>query len=344
MDIEFLLELTKEKGGSDLHLAVGNSPVIRIHGLLKKLPMDVITPEDMTGVMKQLMNSKQFEYFSKTHDMDFAIDIPKVGRFRVNSFMQLRGEGMVFRFIPAKISSLEELGMPKVVGELTKKEKGLILVTGPTGSGKSTTLAAMIDKINSERHCHIITIEDPIEFVHENKNSIINQREIGLHTETFASALRSALREDPDVILVGEMRDLETISLALTAAETGHLVLSTLHTNSAPATVDRIIGVFPSDDRAYVRTQFAEAFEAVIAQNLVLTTDGKGRVAVLEIMTGERAVKSLIRDNKLHQIPSMIQTGTKHGMQTMKQSLDKLLMQGKISRQEVIKKGIQEEL
>lgn len=269
--------------------------------------------------------------------MDFAIALGDTGRFRVNAFLQNRGESIVFRTIPTVIPTLEQLNMPKIVGDLTKKEKGLVLVTGPTGCGKSTTLAAMIDLINREEKCHILTIEDPIEFVHQSKSCLVNQRELGPHTHSFANALRSALREDPDVILVGEMRDLETISLALTAAETGHLVFGTLHTSSAPKTVDRVIDVFSPEQQEQVRTMFSESIQAVLTQQLLKRKDGKGRVAALEIMIGTPAVRNLIRENKIAQIPSSLQTGRQYGMQTMDQALIELYQKELVTREAIEK-------
>jgi twitching motility protein PilT len=266
--------------------------------------------------------------------------LEKVGRFRVNTFYQRRGEGASFRLIPDKIKSIQELGLPIIVEELARSERGLILVTGPTGSGKTTTLAAMIDLINQEQYNHIITIEDPIEFVHQDKNCLINQREIGSHTNSFAIALRSALREDPDIILVGEMRDLETISMALTAAETGHVVFATLHTNSAPQTIDRIVDVFPPHQQAQIRTQLSEALKGVISQTLIPLADGTGRVCATEIMTATPAIRNLIREGKTQQMPGVIQTSAKDGMQSLDQTLRNLLMQGKITPQEARKRAI----
>jgi twitching motility protein PilT len=259
------------------------------------------------------------------------------GRFRVNAFLQNRGESIVFRTIPTAIPTLEQLNMPKIVNDLTKKEKGLVLMTGPTGCGKTTTLAAMIDLINREEKCHILTIEDPIEFIHQSKNSLINQRELGPHTHSFANALRSALRKDPDVILVGEMRDLETISLALTASETGHLVFGTLHTSSAPKTVDRIINVFPAEQQEQVRSMFSESLQAVLTQQLLKRKDGKGRIAALKIMIGTPAIRNLIRENKIAQIPSSIQTGQQYGMQTMDQTLIDFYQKNLVAKETVEK-------
>ena len=288
-------------------------------------------------MLYSILNDQQRKIFEEHHELDFSIAFGDAGRFRVNAFLQSRGESIVFRTIPTVIPSLEQLNMPRIVGELTKKEKGLILVTGPTGCGKSTTLAAMIDLINRNEKCHILTIEDPIEFLHQSKNCLINQRELGPHTHSFANALRSALREDPDVILVGEMRDLETISLALTAAETGHLVFATLHTSSAPKTVDRIIDVFPPEQQEQVRTMFSESIQAVLTQQLLKRKDGKGRIAALEIMLGTPAVRNLIRENKIAQIPSSIQTGRQHGMQTMDQSLTELYQKDIVTKEAIEK-------
>ena len=299
------------------------TPMIRIHGEMRKLDAPPLPREEVHNMLYGILNDQQRKSFEEFHELDFAIALTEAGRFRINAFLQSRGESIVFRTIPTVIPSLEQLNMPKIVGDLTKKEKGLVLVTGPTGSGKSTTLAAMIDLINREEKCHILTVEDPIEFVHQSKNSLVNQRELGSHTHSFANALRSALREDPDVILVGEMRDLETISLALTAAETGHLVFGTLHTSSAPKTVDRIIDVFPAEQQEQVRTMFSESIQAVITQMLLKRKDGKGRVAALEIMIGTPAVKNLIRENKIAQIPSSLQTGRQHGMQTMDHGINR---------------------
>jgi len=287
-----------------------------------------------------IISDKQKKDFEKDKQLDFSYEIEDVSRFRINIFRHRLGKAAVIRLIPTKILSLEQLGLPDVIKTLTEKEKGIVLVTGPTGSGKSTTLAALIDIINISRYDHIISIEDPIEFIHQHKNCVISQREIGEHADTFASALRVALREDPDVILVGEMRDLETISMALRAAETGHLVFSTLHTNSAADTIERIINAFPAHQQAQARLQLAGSIEAVIAQTLIPTADGQGRIAAMELMLATPAIRNLIRDEKIHQIPSTIQISRKVGMQSLDQSLKDLLMQGKIAREAAIKKAI----
>jgi twitching motility protein PilT len=287
-------------------------------------------------MLYDILNDQQRKRFEEHYELDFSIELKSIARFRVNAFRQARGEAVVFRVIPSKILSLEELGLPKVLREVCKTERGLILVTGPTGSGKSTTLASMIDVINNALKGHIITIEDPIEFVHESKSCLINQRELGAHTLTFANALRSALREDPDIILVGEMRDLDTISLALTAAETGHLVLSTLHTSGAPKTVDRIIDVFPAEQQAQIRAQFAESIQAIISQVLLKRRDGRGLVPALEIMIGTPAVRNLIRENKVAQLLSAIQTGQKFGMISLDQSLKDLVSRSIVEKEQCL--------
>jgi twitching motility protein PilT len=332
--MELLAFATKESA-SDVHISSGEPPMIRIHGDMRKIDMPPLMREDVHTVLYNILNDQQRKAYEEHYELDFAIAITGVGRFRVNAFLQNRGESIVFRTIPEKIPLLEQLNMPPIVAELTKKEKGLILLTGPTGSGKSTTLAAMLDLINREYKCHILTIEDPIEFVHKSKNSLVNQRELWSNTHSFANALRSALREDPDVILVGEMRDLETISLALTAAETGHLVLATLHTSSAPKTVDRIIDVFPAEQQQQIRTMLSESLQAVIAQQLIKRKEGLGRIAALEIMIGTPAVRNLIRENKIAQIPSALQTGRQHGMQTMDQALLDLCRNSLVSKESI---------
>lgn len=337
MDILELLLFAKKEGASDVHISSGEPPMIRIHGEMRKLDAPPLPREEVHNMLYGILNDQQRKSYEEFHELDFAIALTEAGRFRINAFLQSRGESIVFRTIPTVIPSLEQLNMPKIIGDLTRKERGLVLVTGPTGCGKSTTLAAMIDLINREEKCHILTVEDPIEFVHQSKNSLVNQRELGSHTHSFANALRSALREDPDVILVGEMRDLETISLALTAAETGHLVFGTLHTSSAPKTVDRIIDVFPAEQQEQVRTMFSESIQAVVTQTLLKRKDGKGRAAALEIMIGTSAVKNLIRENKIAQIPSSIQTGRQHGMQTMDQALIDMYQKDIVTR-EVIEK------
>ena len=333
MDITKLLAFGVEQGASDCHLSAGEPPMIRIHGDLKKLDHAPLTKEEAHALVYDIMNDAQRKAFEETHECDFSFEMGTVARFRVNVFMQRKGEGAVFRTIPTKILTLEQLEMPAILKQLCEKEKGLILVTGPTGSGKSTTLAGMVDYLNETFEGHILTVEDPIEFVHQSKKCLVNQRELGPHTNSFANALRAALREDPDVILVGEMRDLETIQLALTAAETGHIVFGTLHTSSAPKTVDRIIDVFPPNQQAQIRAQFAESVEAVITQTL-LKKKGGGRIAALEIMTGTTAVRNLVREGKIHQIPGTMQVSQKDGMQTMDMALLNLVSRGLVSKEE----------
>ena len=336
MDISELLIFVQKENASDLHLSAGESPMVRIHGEMKRIEMPPISKENLHMMLYDILSDQQRKRFEEMHELDFSIDLKGIARFRVNAFRQARGEGVVFRVIPSKILTLEQLGLPKSLREVTKNERGLVLVTGPTGSGKSTTLAAMIDIINNSLNGHIITIEDPIEFVHESKKCLINQRELGSHTHSFANALRSALREDPDIILVGEMRDLETISLALTAAETGHLVFSTVHTSGASKTVDRIIDVFPAAQQDQVRAQFAESIQAVISQVLLKRRDGRGLVPALEIMTGTPAVRNLIREGKVAQLPSTIQTGQKFGMITLDQSLKELVSKGIVDKEQCL--------
>ena len=339
MDITQLLAFGVEQGASDCHLSAGEPPMIRIDGDLKKLDNPALTKEEVHALVYDIMNDAQRRAFEETHECDFSFELGKVARFRVNVFLQRKGEGAVFRTIPTKVLSLEELGMPPILKQLCEKDKGLILVTGPTGSGKSTTLAGMVDYINNSYEGHILTVEDPIEFVHLSKKCLVNQRELGPHTHSFANALRSALREDPDIILVGEMRDLDTIQLALTAAETGHIVFGTLHTSSAPKTVDRIIDVFPPNQQAQIRAQFAESIEAVITQTLLKKKVG-GRVAALEILTGTTAVRNLIREGKIHQIPGTMQVSQKDGMQTMDMALTNLVTRGIVTREEAQAKSM----
>lgn len=327
---EYLTEAVHH-GASDVHLTANHYPIMRLHGDLMPLDSAVLDDESLTSLLLRIVTAEQREIFLKNHELDFAYEIDGLSRFRVNLYFQMRGIAAAFRTIPAKIFKLEELGMPPGIYDLARLKKGLVVVTGPTGSGKSTTLAGMIDLINSERHDHILTIEDPIEYTHRPKSCLINQRELHAHTHSFANALKSALREDPDVILVGEMRDLETIALAITAAETGHLVFATLHTKSAAETVDRIIDVFPSDQQQQIRTMLANTIQGVVAQRLLRRADGKGRVAVDEVLTATPAVRNLIRENKTHQIYSAIQTGGSFGMQTMDQSLMSFYSKGLIT-------------
>ena len=326
MDISELLIFAVKQKASDIHISAGEPPLLRIHGEMKRVEMPPLSKDQTHKMIYDILNDRQRKVLEEKKELDFSMSLgEEYGRFRVNCFYQNRGESAVFRTIPNSIRSFEDLGLPKVCRKIAGYRKGLVLVTGPTGSGKSTTLAAMIDLINNERKEHILTIEDPIEFVHKSKNCLVNQRELNEHTYSFANALRSALREDPDVILVGEMRDLETIQLAITAAETGHLVFATLHTNSAPKTIDRIIDVFPAAQQAQIRTQFSETIQAVISQRLLKKRDGTGRIAALEIMIGTAAIRNLIREGKVSQIPSSMQTGQKYGMQTMESCIQELL-------------------
>ncbi len=332
MTIKDLLKFTVDMEASDLHISAGSHPMIRVHGQMKKLNLPKSTPEEVKELIYSTMNESQKAIFEKKLEIDFSTKLSDNTRFRVNAFHQVNGLAVAFRVIPNEIKSFDELHLPTSLSKLAMKDKGLILVTGPTGSGKSTTLATMVDYINDHKHCHIITIEDPIEFVHYSKNSLINQRELGHDTWSFTAALRSALREDPDVILVGEMRDLETVSLALTAAETGHLVLATLHTSSATKSIDRIIDMFPKEQQAQVRSMLSESIQAVIAQKLLPRKDKPGRIPALEIMIANAAVRNLIREEKTYQIPSVIQAGSKEGMQTIDQSLYNHVMNGILDR------------
>jgi len=338
-DLTALLGFATDEGASDLHISAGLPPMVRLRGEMVKLDLPVLTGDEAHAAIYDVLNDEQKRVFETYRDIDFAFEIPGLSRFRANVFVQNRGPAAVFRVVPSKVKTLDELGMPKVLRSLSEKEKGLVVVTGPTGSGKSTTLAAMVDYVNETQRCHILTVEDPIEFVHTSKRSLINQREVGPHTQSFANALRAALREDPDVILVGELRDLETTSLAITAAETGHLVFATLHTNSASKTVDRIIDIFPSGQQDQIRTMLSESIEGVVAQTLMPSKDGKGRVAALEVLTGVPALRNLIREDKTAQILSVIQTGAQYGMQSLDQSLRELVMAGKLSREEAMRKS-----
>jgi len=343
VDITELLIQTKERDASDLHLVVGSPPTLRINGRLTRLEMPVMGREDIHTMLYDILSDEQKARFEATHDLDFSLELSGVGRFRINAFLQRRGEGIVLRLIPSKIKTLDDLTMPAILKDLAMKDRGLVLVTGPTGSGKSTTLAAMVDHMNGHREEHVITIEDPIEFIHEHKKCNVNQREVGPHTMSFSAALRSALREDPDVILVGEMRDLETISQALTAAETGHLVLSTLHTNNAPQTISRVVDVFPPHQQEQIRVQLADALLGVVAQTLVPSIDGTARVAAMEIMVATPAIRNLIRENKVHQILSAIQTGARDGMQSLDQCLKALVKTQKISNEEALKRAVEKQ-
>src|SRR4026208_1085833 len=332
MDISKLLTFSAKEGASDCHISAGEPPMIRLHGDLKKLDHPPLTAEETHALVYDMMSDAQRKNFEEKRECDFSFELGDIARFRVNVFVQNRGLGAGVRNSPTEIIPMEKLGLPPIVRQLCDREKGLILVTGPTGSGKSTTLAAMVDYLNNTFEGHIITIEDPIEFIHKTKKCLVNQREMGVHTLSFANALRASLREDPDIILVGEMRDLETIQLALTAAETGHIVFGTLHTSSAPKTVDRVIDVFPPNQQAQIRAQFAESVEAVITQTLLKKKAG-GRVAALEILTGTTAVRNLIREGKIHQIPGTMQVSQKDGMQTMDMALTSLVTRGLVTRE-----------
>lgn len=329
--IDNLFQLLHTNLGSDLHLSAGSPPVLRIYGDLVRVDAPAVSSEELMAVLREMVPMERVQAFEQSGDLDFAYEIPGLARYRANFFRQNRGVAAVFREIPQRISSVEELGLPPMLRELALLPKGLVLVTGPTGSGKSTTLAALVDYANTHRHDHIITIEDPIEFVHRPKSCLVNQREIGRDSRTFGTALRAALREDPDIILVGEMRDLETISLALEAAETGHLVFATLHTISASKTLDRIIEVFPAQEQAQVRTSLSESIQAIVAQTLFKRADGKGRVPALEILFGIPSVRNMIRENKTFQLPSVLQTNRNAGMQTMDDDIERLLAQRAIT-------------
>lgn len=336
--IDAFFKLMHEQGASDLHLVAGHQPVMRIHGELERVKFRELDNDTLKAMLYEITPEHKMKIFEETGDVDFAYEVPGLARYRVNLFMQLHGIGAVFREIPSEIKTCDELGLPPIVKRLAGLPKGLVLVTGPTGSGKSTTLAAIIDEANRTRKDHIITIEDPIEFVHKSKKAIVNQREVGTHTKSFSAALRGALREDPDIILVGEMRDLETISLAIEAAATGHLVFGTLHTINAAKTVDRIIEVFPVDEQEQIRSTLADSLRAVISQTLFKRIDRKGRVAALEIMIATPAIRNLIRERKTYQIPSMLQTGKKYGMQSLDDAIMDLLNKGIISPEEAFNK------
>ncbi|MFH0781704.1 MAG: type IV pilus twitching motility protein PilT [Pseudomonadota bacterium] len=342
--IDYYFREMKENGASDLHMVIGFPPLLRLRGELVPLSAPVLTPESNKQILFEILDATQQELIVKNKDLDKAYELEGVGRFRCNFMYQHHGIGAVFRLIPTKILTLDQLGMPKVVQEIAHYQRGLVLVTGPTGSGKSTTMAAIIDTINDNYAKHIITIEDPLEFVHPNKKCIFSQRELGTHTGSFAQALKVASREDPDVILVGEMRDLETISLALTCAELGILVFGTLHTNSAGKTIDRIINSFPAEQQAQTRTMLSEALKAVVAQQLLKTKDGKDRCAAIEVLIGSSALASIIRDGKISQVESLIQTGRSQGMQTMDYHLQLLINKGKISREAAREKAIDKSL
>jgi twitching motility protein PilT len=332
-NIDVLLTELVSRGGSDLHITVGSHPVVRLHGSLQRLEeYPKLTADNTLHMLYRIMSSEQQKRLETQGQIDMSYSIPGLARFRVNAYSQRESLAAAFRLIPMELKTLDELGLPPSLHLLTHKPRGLVLLTGPTGSGKSTTLAAMIDEINRDRADHIVTIEDPIEFLHRHKTCIVNQREIGSDTQSFADALRAALRQDPDVILLGEMRDLETISTALTAAETGHLVFATLHTQNAPATVDRVIDVFPAAQQEQIRMQLAGALEGIVTQTLLPTADGRGRVAALEVLFPDDAVRNLIRQGRVEQIYSIMQTGTQRGMQTMEQALHGLVSRAVITK------------
>ena len=334
MDITELLAFSVKNKASDLHLSAGLPPMLRINGDIRRINLPVLTDADVKALVYDIMNDAQRKNFEEHLEADFSFEVPGIARFRVNAFLQDRGMGAAFRTIPSKVLTLEELAAPPVFKTICDQPRGIVLVTGPTGSGESTTLAAMLDHINTHQPVHILTIEDPIEFVHEPKKALINQREVHRDTHSFENALRSALREDPDVILVGEMRDIETIRLALTAAETGHLVFATLHTSSAAKTIDRIVDVFPAAEKEMVRSMLSESLRAVISQVLLKRKDGTGRVAAHEIMIANAAIRNLIRENKVAQMYSIIQTNQAIGMQTLDQCLMELVRQQVISVEE----------
>lgn len=333
MDVMNLLKVAIDKEASDMHITVAIPPTIRVNGKLEKMREKPLSPDDTAELVKQILTEEQMKKLDEKGELDLSFSSIGLGRFRINAFKQRGTYSMALRIVSLSIPTMEDLGLPPILKELSRKQRGLILVTGPTGSGKSTTLASMIDLINKERHCHILTLEDPIEYLHKHNKSIVNQREIGSDSISFANALRSALRQDPDVILVGEMRDLETISIAITAAETGHLVLSTLHTLGAAQTIDRVIDVFPPHQQQQIRIQLSAVLEGVISQQLLPKADGSGRVAAFEVMVATPAIRNLTREGKTHQIQTSVQTGSKFGMKTMDSSLMGLYKTGLISRE-----------
>jgi len=344
LDISELLAFTVKSSASDLHVSSGESPMIRIHGDMTRIKLPPLEPREVHTMIYDIMTDAQRKAFEENLELDFSFSLGDIARFRVNAYWQHRGVSAAFRVIPREVVTLDELQCPEIFREIAKTPRGICLVTGPTGSGKSTTLAAMVDYRNENECGHILTIEDPIEFIHKSKKCLISQRELGAQTHSFANALRSALREDPDVILVGELRDLETIRLALTAAETGHLVFGTLHTSSAPKTIDRLIDVFPATEKEMVRAMLSESLQAVISQTLIKTTDGNGRVAAHEIMLGTPAIRNLIRENKVPQMISVLQTSRREGMKTLDADLQQLVKSHKITLQAAMDKASNKKL
>jgi twitching motility protein PilT len=338
--IDAFFKLMGDLGASDLHVVAGSQPILRIRGDMERVKYKLFDDDELTSMLYEIASEDKIKVFEETGDVDFAYEIPGLARYRANFFRQLNGIGAVFRLIPSNVMTAEQLGLPPVTTQLSMLHKGLVLVTGPTGSGKSTTLAAIVDYANKHRKDHIITVEDPVEFVHRSQSCIVNHREVGRHTRSFATALRAALREDPDIILVGEMRDLETIQLAIEAAATGHLVFGTLHTQSAAKTVDRIIDVFPANQQEQIRSTLSDSLKAVVAQTLFKRIDVKGRCAALEILICTPACANLIRENKTFQIPSVIQTGRKYGMQSLDNAIEDLLKRGWISAEEAYSRCI----
>lgn len=337
MEIEKLLAFARQNGASDLHICAEAVPVVRIDGTLQKLNTEALSKETVNQMINSILTEKQIEVLEKELEIDFSSELVAGERYRVNVYNQLRGKAAAFRVIKNSVPSFEDLNLPDILKELSAKDRGLILVTGPTGCGKSTTLAAIIDYLNEHSSKHIISIEDPVEYIHTNKQCLVNQREVGQHTNEFKNALRSAMREDPDVIMVGEMRDMETVSLALTAAETGHLVFSTLHTSSAVKTIDRIIDIFPAESKDQIRTMLSESIVGVISQRLLPKSSGKGRALAMEIMIANSAVKNLIREDKIFQIPNIMQSNVDGGMCTMDSSLESLVQKGEIARDDAKK-------
>ncbi len=341
--IDAFFKLMNDQGASDLHLVSGSQPILRVHGDMERVKYKLMENDELKVILYEICPENKIKVFEETGDIDFGYEVPNLARYRCNFFQQKWGIGAVFREIPSEILTVEQLGLPPVLNKMAMLHKGLVLVTGPTGSGKSTTLAAMVDYVNRNKKSHIITVEDPVEFVHTSQGCVVNHREVGLHTQSFKAALRGALREDPDIILVGEMRDLETIELALEAASTGHLVFGTLHTQSAAKTVDRVIDVFPAHQQAQIRTTLSESLKGVVAQNLFKRIDKKGRLAVLEILVVTPATSNLIREGKTFQIPSVIQTGKKYGMQSLDDAILEAMQAKRISPEDAYDKSIVKE-